>query len=210
MKIMKYFKSIMAAAFCLVAFLGCDDADTGGEVDTPGTQATAGDTEIMEQAKDKQKFSITEDNVMKEDMTIAQIVEQSEQFSILQQALNSADLMQMFQSDKYTLLAPTNDAFEELNEGTLEEWLMSENSDFLTQVLQYHVIDGAVTAADLNDALVYTSILGSPLNFDVEEDGEININDHEVEYVIHASNGIIYVMGEVLMPDDIDDDLYDA
>ncbi len=203
---MQNLKPIILATFCLFAFISCDSGD---EVDTPGNEATAGDTEFLEEAQDRETPVMGEDNVMMEDMTIAQIVMESDQFSILEQALNSADLASMLGSGSYTVIAPTNDAFEELDEGTLEQWLMNENRDFLSQVLQYHVIQGEVTAADLMDGLVYASVLGSPLNFNVESDGEINVNDYEVEYVVHASNGVIYVMAEVLMPDDIDDDLYD-
>ncbi len=203
---MKYLKSIPAIMLCLFVLVSCDSGNQ--DVDTPGNQATAGDTEILEEQADNELEGFPgEDNVMMQDKTIAQIVEQSEQFSILQQALTSADLAQMFQSGSYTVIAPTNDAFEELDEGTLEMWLMQENVGFLTQVLQYHVIDGAITAADLADTFVYASVLGSPLNFDVEPDGEINVNDHEVEYVVHAQNGTIFVMSDVLMPDEIDDDL---
>lgn len=205
---MRYKELITLIAISFVAFTACDNG--GKEVDTPGVKATVGDTDVIEQVKDEQNFTITEDNVMMEDKTIMQIVEQSEKFSILQQALNSAKMAKMDDKDSYTLIAPTNDAFEELDEGQLEQWLMSENRDFLSQVLQYHLIKDAVTADKLRDGFIYASVLGSPLNFNVEPDGEINVNDHEVEYVIHAKNGVIYVMSEVLMPDDINDDLVEA
>lgn len=204
---MRYLKSIMLLTICFFAFISCDSG--GHEVDTPSVEATAGDTDMMEQAKNMQEFTITEDNVMMENKTIVQIVEQSEQFSILQQALTSANMLNMLDSGSYTVIAPTNDAFEELDEGTLEKWLMTENRDLLSRVLQYHAIKGEIAAKDLKDGFVYASVLGSPLNFDVEPDGEININDHEVEYVIHAENGVVYVMAEVLMPEDINDDLAD-
>ncbi len=204
---MKFLKRISLFSLCLLILMGCD---AGEDVDTPGAEAAADDIELMEEVQDEQELEITEDNVMMEGMTITQIVTESEQFSILEQALNSAHLAAMLGSGSYTLIAPTNDAFEELDEGALESWLMTENRDRLSMILEYHVINEEVTAMDLADGFIYGSVLGSPLNFDVESDGEINVNDHEVEYVIHASNGVIYVMAEVLMPDDIDKDLADT
>lgn len=203
---MKYLKSIATILLCAFVFAGCDAQNDTKPVDNTSLEDNAG---VVEQAKDDSDLDITEDNVFMEDMTIGQIVMDSKKFSILESALEQATMLEMSQRGSYTLLAPTDDAWNNiLDVGDYEAWFTNHDKP-LSTILKYHVIKNPVTAADLADGLTYSSVLGSPLNFDVENDGEINVNDHEVEYVIHASNGIIYVMSEVLMPEDISNDLFE-
>ncbi len=204
---MQYLKSITAIMLCSFVLTSCADDNPNVSDDGPVDE----DTGIVEATNEDLDIdaSITEDNVYMEDMTIAEIVMESEKFTILEDALVSTGMSEMFMSGAYTVIAPIDDAWEEiLDEYDYEAWFV-EHEVPLTTILEYHVIAEPVTAADLADGFIYGSVLGSPLNFDVEEDGEININDHEVEYVIHASNGVIYVVNEVFMPEDISNDLFE-
>ena len=49
----------------------------------------------------------------------------------------------------FTVFAPTNDAFAALPDGLVDELLLPENKDALTQILTYHVVAGQVMAADV-------------------------------------------------------------
>ena len=68
-------------------------------------------------------------------------------FATLLAALDAANLTQTLRSGgPYTVLAPTDEAFERLPEGTVESLLKPENRDQLRQILLYHVIPGRANA----------------------------------------------------------------
>ncbi len=133
--------------------------------------------------------------------TIVDIAAGDERFSTLVTALDSAGLVQTLQGDgPFTVLAPTNAAFGELPEGTLDQLLAAENRDQLTAILTYHVADGTYMAADVMDASSLTTLEGSAIDVSVE-DGTVMVNEATVTATdIEASNGVIHVIDGVLQP----------
>ncbi len=184
-------------------------AETHIVEDMMNTMNTMNDMDDMDEMDDMSMMNDNDDMFMGEDtrmmgnMTIAQIIMENEKFSTLENALTSTGLAQMFMSGTYTVLAPTNQAFDDVSDETMGLLMEPQNTEMLITVLQYHVIDHPVTASMLKDGMAI-SVQGSPLMFEVEEDGEIQVSDSEVEYVIHASNGVIFVMDEVLIPEDLE------
>ncbi|MFP3422509.1 fasciclin domain-containing protein, partial [Bacillus sp. SIMBA_161] len=74
----------------------------------------------------------------------------ADDFDTLVAAVQAADLVETLRSDgPFTVFAPTDAAFAALPEGTLESLLLPENQDQLATILTYHVVPGAVMAADL-------------------------------------------------------------
>ena len=72
------------------------------------------------------------------------------QFTTLAAALDAAGLVETLKSEgPFTVFAPTDAAFAKLPEGTIENLLQPENRDQLIAILTYHVLPGAVTAADV-------------------------------------------------------------
>lgn len=102
-----------------------------------------------------------------------------------------------------TVFAPTDEAFEEL----LESGFDPSDSDAVTDLLKYHVIEGVMTS---NDLLYHhggiDTVQGSPVSVDsvgnwwsgrtLEINGEATI----AKANILASNGIIHVIDSVLTP----------
>ncbi|PZV07125.1 MAG: fasciclin [Leptolyngbya sp.] len=137
--------------------------------------------------------------------SIVDVAAGNDDFSILVEAVQAADLADTLSADgPLTLFAPTNAAFEALPEGTLEELLLPENQDALRQILTYHVIEGAVPAADVMTGEV-ASAAGSPISVQVDDaTGEVMINQAMVTGAdIQASNGIIHAIDQVLLPPDL-------
>ncbi len=201
---MQYLKSLTAIFLCLFVLAGCDtDGNMNDGEDMMNGNDNIGMAENDMQNNMQNGMIEGEDNRMMENMTIAQIVMQNDEFSRLEEALMSTGMAQMFESGSYTVLAPTNEAFDDLSDETDINWMAQENMNQLSMVLEYHVIDEEITASDMMDGMEYNSVQGSPLMFEVESDGEIQVSDSEVEYVIHASNGTIFVMDEVLIPEDL-------
>ena len=105
----------------------------------------------------------------------------------------------------FTVFAPTNDAFRDLPEGTVETLLKPENQGTLTRVLTYHVVPGKLAAADLKDGMKLKTAEGEELT--VKHDGAkvwiIDAKGGQSMVTIsnvNQSNGVIHVVDTVLMP----------
>ncbi len=123
-------------------------------------------------------------------------------FSTLATALTAADLITTLQGDgPFTVFAPTDEAFDALNQTWLTELL--EDVDNLTKVLTYHVVSGKVMAADLENGTVET-LEGSNITV-VIDGGNVTINGVLVTTAdIECKNGVIHVIGEVLLPETVE------
>ncbi|MEE4289191.1 MAG: fasciclin domain-containing protein, partial [Erythrobacter sp.] len=85
--------------------------------------------------------------------TVVDVAAGDETFSTLVTAVTAAELGEMLSGEgPFTVFAPTNDAFAKLPDGTVEQ-LTTEDTDKLTSILQYHVVEGKVDAATLTDAI---------------------------------------------------------
>ena len=121
-------------------------------------------------------------------------------FSTLLAAAEAAGLVDTLKGEgPYTVFAPTDDAFAELPQGTVDDLLMEENRDQLTSILTYHVVAGEVMASDLEDGMEIETVEG--LTLMVSTGDAVMINDATVvQPDVDASNGVIHVIDSVLMP----------
>lgn len=139
---------------------------------------------------------------MAEGDTVVDVAASDEDFSILVEAIEAADLTETLSaSGPVTVFAPTNEAFEALPEGTLDELLLPENQDLLRQVLTYHVLQDEVPAAEVTTGEVPTAA-GTPISIQVDEaTGDVMVNEAMVVTPdIQASNGVIHAIDQVILP----------
>ncbi len=124
-------------------------------------------------------------------------------FTTLVAAVGAAGLVETLQGPgPFTVFAPTNDAFAALPAGLVDALLLPENKDALTQILTYHVVAGKVMAADVVAGDVPT-VQGT--NITITTDGGVKIFDaNVVQTDVEASNGVIHVIDQVLVPDGLD------
>ena len=104
-------------------------------------------------------------------------------------------------SASYTVFAPTDEAFSQLPEGTLEYLLKPENQEVLQRVLSYHVLPQKVTSSEISSGEVET--LDGGLIVEVDEDRVIVNNASVVTPDIEDSNGVIHAVNRVLLPGDL-------
>lgn len=144
------------------------------------------------------------EEVMEEEVTdtIADLATNTDSLSTLVAALTAADLVDVFTDTdaEYTVFAPTNDAFAEI-QSSVDTLLLEENKADLQNVLQYHVVEGAVYASDLKDGMEVTLLNGDTATVTIDTDGTVMIGDATVVTAdIKASNGVVHVIDTVLLP----------
>jgi uncharacterized surface protein with fasciclin (FAS1) repeats len=134
---------------------------------------------------------------------IVELASSNKNFSKLVAAVKAADLAEAFSgTGPFTLFAPTDAAFAKLPADTLDKLLKPANKATLQKVLKYHVIAGAVMAADVKTGKV-ASAEGSSLDI-VASKGSVTVGGAKVLKADNvASNGVIHVIDKVLIPPDL-------
>jgi uncharacterized surface protein with fasciclin (FAS1) repeats len=137
--------------------------------------------------------------------TIVDVASGNPDFSTLVAAVGAAGLVETLSGEgPFTVFAPTNDAFAALPAGLVDKLLLPENKDVLVQILTYHVVSGAVMAADVTAGDV-PSVEGSPITVTVEG-GTVKLNDSATVIAtdVMASNGVTHVIDAVILPPGLD------
>ena len=124
---------------------------------------------------------------------------------ILVRLLGASGLVPTLEGDgPFTVFAPTNDAFEGLPDGTLEFLLDPENIGALVDVLTYHVVSGEVRAADLCNGQQVETLEGQDVAVTIVGGSRVLINNAFVTTAdVLASNGVVHLIDEVLLPPDV-------
>ncbi|MBV9961911.1 MAG: fasciclin domain-containing protein [Parafilimonas sp.] len=137
----------------------------------------------------------------------------SKDHTTLVAAVKAAGLVETLQgTGPFTVFAPTNEAFNKLPQGAVDNLLMPENKEKLAAVLTYHVIAGKIDSKTLMEWIkknggtyTATTVQGGKLMFSLkgnnlmvmDESGnsaKVTIKD------VYQSNGVIHVIDTVLMP----------
>ena len=145
--------------------------------------------------------------------TVVDIAVGSQDHTTLVAAVKAAGLVDTLASDgKFTVFAPTNDAFAKLPDGTVDTLLKPENKGTLTKVLTAHVVAGEVRAGDLIEKINahggrynFSTVSGDALTaklkgnhvyiFD-ESGGAALVTAADLE----SGNGVVHVVNDVLLP----------
>jgi len=146
--------------------------------------------------------------------------------NIIQNAVNSADHTTLVAAVKaaglletlegpgpFTVFAPTNQAFDKLPAGTVDNLLKPENKSLLTKVLTYHVVTGRLSSSDLlkkirdgNGTAELTTVEGGKLWVMLHDGKHIMLKDEKGGTAlvtianVFQSNGVIHVIDTVVMP----------
>jgi uncharacterized surface protein with fasciclin (FAS1) repeats len=121
--------------------------------------------------------------------------------STLVTAVKAADLAGTLSgAGPFTVFAPTNEAFTKLPAGTVDNLVKPEMKGDLTKILTYHVVSGALKAADLKDGQKLKTVQGGELTVSIK-DGKVMIDGATVTTAdVISSNGVTHVIDGVLTP----------
>ena len=143
------------------------------------------------------------DGLPTEEEITGNVVEQLERrrgFEDLSDAIASAGLEGLLTSGTYTILAPTDIAFEYAGDDFLRSITDSRNRDVLARVLRHHVIAGRVAPEDFVDGATLRTIDGRTLT--VQRSGPfVRVDGVAVDIAegIDAEGSLAYPTGDVLL-----------
>jgi uncharacterized surface protein with fasciclin (FAS1) repeats len=135
------------------------------------------------------------------DLNLLQIVAGSEKHTTFVSALRAAGLEdQLLVNGPFTVLCPTNEAFQTLVPGVLEKWMLPENRQTLRQVLLYHFIPGRILSTGITPGGVRT-VQGQEVTFIGGAQGVFTVQGASIQQAdILANNGVIHSIDRVLVP----------
>ena len=118
---------------------------------------------------------------------IVQTAAGSKDHTTLVTAVKAAGLVtSLSNAGPFTVFAPTNAAFDKLPAGTVEG-------------LGYHTYVGSLKAEYMQDGQEFDMVFGGKVKI-TKKDGKTFVNGSEIVASIETSNGIIHVIGDVLLP----------
>lgn len=179
--------------------LGLAGAACSQPADTPAATAEATPAAASMQAEPK--------------TNIVEAAAASPDFSTLVSAVQAAGLAETLSGEgPFTVFAPTNAAFDKLPAGALESLTQPAQKAALAGILTYHVVPGALSAADVaaqaqaaGGTVQVTTVQGEPLTVQVSG-SNVTITDAKggtarvQQADLVQTNGVIHAIDAVLMP----------
>ncbi len=194
---MKIKTAVTGGVAALLILTGCSSGgdDSAATTSAAATSAAASESEAM--------TSESMGSGAAEAGTIVDVAAGNPDFSTLVAAVEAAGLAETLSgTGPFTVFAPTNAAFEALPAGVLDMLLLPENKETLTKVLTYHVVPGEVTSDKVTAGDVAT-VEGSTIAITTEGGVKINGTATVTAVDVDASNGVIHVIDEVLIPAEV-------
>lgn len=131
-------------------------------------------------------------------LNIVETAEKAGNFTILNKALKATGLDEVLKSGKYTVFAPTDEAFNALPAGTLEN--LMNDQEALKKILLFHVVKGKMLASDVISKTELTTAQGTNVAI-VNKGDKVKIhNARIIQTDILATNGVIHVINKVMIP----------
>jgi len=152
---------------------------------------------LAEAVPDGGQSSVQDDESQK---NIVAVAVSSPEHKTLVAALKAAEYVDaLSNAGPFTVFAPTDAAFGKLPAGTVEDLVKPENKEKLRNILEYHVYVGVIRENMLKDGMSLNQVNGQ--NISITKSGEkFQVNGAAIVATVPTSNGIIYVIDQVLLP----------
>ncbi|MBL7782508.1 MAG: fasciclin domain-containing protein [Saprospiraceae bacterium] len=142
--------------------------------------------------------STVQDDLSQKD--VVKVAVGSPDHTTLVTAVKAAELVDVLSNaGPFTVFAPTNAAFDKLPAGTVTDLLKPDKKETLQDILQYHVAVAVYKPEMFQDGQVINMANGGNVTIGVK-DGKVTVNGAHLLASVPASNGIVHVIDEVLLP----------
>jgi uncharacterized surface protein with fasciclin (FAS1) repeats len=186
----KHMKKIfsMLLVLAVIFLMSCTNS-----TQTPATSSST------EPTSDAGQANVKDDASMKD---IVKVAIGSPDHTTLVSALKQADLVDVLANPgPFTVFAPTNEAFNKLPKGTLDDLMKKpEKKTDLQNILQYHVTTSSLKADYFKDGQTLGMVNGDNITVSVKEGKIVLNNSATIVASVQASNGMVHVIDGVLLP----------
>ena len=135
------------------------------------------------------------------EVDILDTLKKADGFSTFVSAVEAAGMTETLQGGgPFTVFAPTQEAFDRMDQNVLNDLMKPENKEALAQVIGIHVFEGKYSYDDLTDGMELTNLAGMTLPITVDGDSKLIAGDLIVGSDIESSNGIIHVPENIIAP----------
>src|SRR5574343_664394 len=171
---------------CLFILLGASCASENAEAPAASTEQTSvGQSAVKDETSSP---------------NIVQTASGSKDHSTLVEAVKAASLVDaLSNAGPFTVFGPTNEAFDKLPAGTLEDLMKPEKKADLKNILEYHTYVGVLKSEYMQDGQEFEQVNGGKVKITKNGDKTL-VNGSEIVASIVTSNGIIHVINDVLLP----------
>ena len=239
MKMIKV-KSFAAVVLASATFYGCAssndgmDNTTASDVTMSETQTMAGDVDAAEEVVVTEEvvavtpiatipiaslsLENTEDvgNMFEnientESHSLLDLARQSPNLSTFVQLMETAGLTDDLKTEgSYTLFAPTNEAFSKVSQEDLENLLLPQNKNKLSEILMVHILPNEVASTSFNSTQRISLANDRYIPITTQTGNQVTVGGANIIVSdIEASNGVIHVVDNVILPSKVamDDDI---
>ncbi len=180
------FKYLIIAGILSIVSCGPKGDSTTEESTTSSTETVTGQSGVQDEVSNP---------------NVVQVAVGSKDHTTLVTAVKAAELVDaLSNAGPFTVFAPTNAAFDKLPAGTVEGLLKPEKKDALIDILQYHVFVGVLNAENLAEGQTYGQVNGGNIKITMVDGKPVINGKAHILASIKASNGMIHVIDEVLLP----------
>lgn len=181
-------KTFLIIAVAALSITSCNNPNTAEQQPSSDNESTPVSTS-----------SSAEDNVSQKD--VIQVAIGSKDHTTLVAAVKQAELVEpLRKTGPFTVFAPVNAAFDKLPAGTVEGLMKPDKKEALADILEYHVSVGIYKEDMFQDGQSIGQVNSENIMIS-KKDGKVKINGTaNIIGSVPASNGIIYIIDEVLLP----------
>ncbi|GLV38657.1 midline fasciclin [Carabus blaptoides fortunei] len=134
--------------------------------------------------------------------SIKQIIEESKKLTMLRKILQNPELAKLVdRKGPFTLLAPTDEAFEKLDTATKQK--LTRGDACAINILKYHIIPHTICSAAISGNVTVHNAEGHLFNMERKENDDLIIegNVKIVKSDVVASDGVIQLIDTLMLPE---------
>ncbi|WP_027376782.1 fasciclin domain-containing protein [Kaistella palustris] len=133
---------------------------------------------------------------------VVQLAATNPDLSTLVTAVKAAGLAtSLSNAGPFTVFAPMNSAFEKLPAGTVDGLLKPDKADQLSDILGYHTYVGVIKEDQMTDGQTLGMVNGKNIKITMVDGKPVINGKAKIVATVPASNGIVYAIDEVLLPE---------
>ena len=186
---MKKYTAQTGMMILLMMFFACSQDPSGTQSSNGGDETSAANLKGQSTVKD----NLSEPHILN-------IAIGSKDHSTLVAAVLASGMEDVLtNAGPLTVFAPTNEAFEKLPAGTVEDLLKPKNKAVLANIITFHAAPGNYDANNIKGVMGIGQATGDKVKVEVK-DGVTYVNGAKVLGTVKASNGYVHVIDGVLLP----------